>query len=280
MSQSLTLQHAADALGVHYMTAYRYVRTGRLPAFKTGVEWRVKVEDLAVLKVGPQTDRRGQRPRRWAVDQTAARLIAGDEPGVWALVETALTSGAQPAEIHLDLLAPALRSVGDRWASGQLSVAEEHRASVVAQRVVGRLGPMFARRGRRRGTVVIGAPPGEWHALPGAILADELRAARFEVVDLGANTPAVSFAEAARPAVRLVAVLVGATIAQDRAVGEVIEAVRAAAPGTPILVGGAAVADEAAAKALGADGWSGLDARQAVEAVNGLLPGRRRTTPP
>ena len=28
----LTLQEAADLLGVHYMTAYRYVRTGRLPA--------------------------------------------------------------------------------------------------------------------------------------------------------------------------------------------------------------------------------------------------------
>ena len=30
----LTLQEAADRLGVHYMTAYRYVRTGRLERFK------------------------------------------------------------------------------------------------------------------------------------------------------------------------------------------------------------------------------------------------------
>ena len=28
----ITLQEAADRLGVHYMTAYRYVRTGRMPA--------------------------------------------------------------------------------------------------------------------------------------------------------------------------------------------------------------------------------------------------------
>jgi MerR family transcriptional regulator, light-induced transcriptional regulator len=269
----LTLQQAADTLGVHYMTAYRYVRTGRLPAFKVGVEWRVNAKDLAVVKAGPRRARRegGGRPRRWAVDQVAERLVAGDEPGVWALVDATLASGAEPADIHLDLLAPALRSIGDRWESGELSVADEHRASVVAQRIVGRLGPMFARRGRRRGTVVLGAPPGELHALPGAMLADELRLARFEVVDLGANTPAESFADAARVAVRLVAVLVGATVPADKAITEVIAAMRGVAAGVPVLVGGAAVADELAALALGADGWSGLDARHAVAAVERLL---------
>ena len=191
IARSLTLQQAADRLGVHYMTAYRYVRTGRLPAFKVGVQWRVNADDLAPVKSGRRGA--GSRSRRWTVDQVADRLVAGDEPGVWALVEAALASGAEPAGIHVDLLAPALRSIGVRWASGELSVADEHRASVVAQRIVSRLGPMFARRGRRRGTVVLGAPPGDLHSLPSAMVADELRAARFEVVDLGANTPAESF---------------------------------------------------------------------------------------
>ena len=33
----ITLHEAAARLGVHYMTAYRYVRTGRLPAERDGV---------------------------------------------------------------------------------------------------------------------------------------------------------------------------------------------------------------------------------------------------
>jgi MerR family transcriptional regulator, light-induced transcriptional regulator len=272
ISRSLTLQQAADRLGVHYMTAYRYVRTGRLPAFKVGVQWRVNADDLAPVKSGRRGV--GGGPRRWAVDQVADRLVAGDEPGVWALVEATLASGAEPADIHLDLLSPALRSIGGRWESGELSVADEHRASVVAQRIVGRLGPMFARRGRRRGTVVLGAPPGELHSLPGAMVADELRAARFEVVDLGANTPAESFADAARAAVRLVAVIVGATVPADKPIAEVIAAVRGVVAGVPVLVGGAAVADEQAALALGADGWSGLDAGHAVAAVERVLERR------
>ena len=31
----ITLQEAAERLSVHYMTAYRWVRRGELPAFKT-----------------------------------------------------------------------------------------------------------------------------------------------------------------------------------------------------------------------------------------------------
>ena len=38
----LTLQEAADELGVHYMTAYRYVRLGVMEASKSGGVWQVQ----------------------------------------------------------------------------------------------------------------------------------------------------------------------------------------------------------------------------------------------
>ena len=43
----LSLQEAADRLEVHYMTAYRYVRTGRLRAVQIGSQWWVDPQDLA-----------------------------------------------------------------------------------------------------------------------------------------------------------------------------------------------------------------------------------------
>jgi excisionase family DNA binding protein len=49
--QRITLQEAAALLDVHYMTAYRYVRTGRLPARQEGMRWTVAVSDLEVLSV-------------------------------------------------------------------------------------------------------------------------------------------------------------------------------------------------------------------------------------
>ena len=169
------LREAAERLGVHYMTVYHYVRTGRLAAEREGATWLVERADLEALAApgAPSApSARAPRPGR-----LAERMVRGDEAGAWAIVEGAMASGMTPVAVYEELLVPALRSVGDRWEAGVISVADEHRASVVATRVIGRLGPRFARRGRSRGSVVLGAPAGESHALPVAIVADLLRAA-------------------------------------------------------------------------------------------------------
>ena len=264
----ITLQEAADRLGVHYMTAYRYVRTGRLPARREGVQWMVDPADLAKMR-SPGRTRRGQGTvRSEGPAKLAARMAAGDEAGAWGVVDAALASGVEAADVYLDLLVPALEVVGEGWEAGELTVADEHRATAVALRLVGRLGPRFARRGRKRGTVVVGAPAGEQHALPSAILADLLRGVGFEVLDMGANTPAASFAETAKEANRLVATAIAITTpGGDAAVRAGVKALRQADLGVPILVGGAAVHDRAHALRLGADEWSGLDGRSALVAI-------------
>ena len=268
MARKITLHDAAERLGVHYMTAYRYVRTGRLPAERDGVQWMVDPADLKRMSQPGRSRAHPGRVRSEGPAKLAGRMVAGDEPGAWAVVEAALASGVDPADVHMDLLAPALDLIGDQWATGTLTVADEHRATVVAQRLIGRLGPRFARRGRKRGTVVLGTPPGEQHSLPGAIVADLLRGAGFEVLDIGANAPAESFVETAREANRLVAVLIGATTpGRDTTVRATVRTLRGAGVDAPVLLGGAAIKDEAHARKLGADGWSGADGRDALAVV-------------
>lgn len=267
------LQEAADRLGVHYMTVYRYVRTGRLPAVKQDGDWRVEpaaVEGLRRRLAGPH--RRAPR-RTWATSRMLDRLVAGDELGAWQVVEAALASGADPSDIHLELIAPALKAVGDGWERGELSVADEHRASVVARRVLARLGTQFTRRGRKRATVLIGAVAGERHELPGAIVADQLRGAGFDVVDLGADTPAESFVGSARRHRPLCVLLAVTGSGHGTAVAETLAALHAALD-APVLVGGAAVPDENAASAIGSYRWTGRDARQVVATVAELLAER------
>jgi methanogenic corrinoid protein MtbC1 len=199
-------------------------------------------------------------------------MIEGDEAGAWTIVENALTSTLAPQDVHLELLAPALRRIGAEWEAGRLSVADEHRATVVAGRLIARLGPRFARRGRKRGVVVVAAPAGETHALPGAMLSDLLRGAGFEVVDLGADTPAASIVEAAEHATRLVAVLIGVTsTGHDRTVRAAIAAVRAAGIEAPVLVGGAAITGTEHAERLGAFAWTGPDGGTALATLEQLL---------
>lgn len=265
----ITLHEAADRLGIHYMTAYRYVRTGRLAAEQEGARWMVDVHDLERL-LSPATRSRAERGqgRARARRRLLDRMLAADEAGSWTVIDEALAAGANPADIHLDLLVPTLQAVGDGWEAGELTIADEHTASAVATRLIGRLGPRFARRGPKRGTIVLGAPSGEKHALPSAILSDLLRGAGFHAVDLGADTPPASFVEAATGAQRLVAVLIGVTMTgNDAAVRTTISALRAARIAAPVLVGGAALADGAHASRLGADGWTGPDAGQALAAV-------------
>ena len=270
----ISLREAAERLGVHYMTAYRYVRTGRLPATLDGAVWTVGTADLVAFEKGqlpPARAASGRQRRPARPARLAQRMAAGDEAGSWTIVEEALASGSGPGEIYLELVVPALRRIGDAWASGAMTVADEHRASVVCLRLIGRLGPRFARRGRTRGAVLLGAAPGELHGLPSAILADLLRIAGFGAVDLGPNTPPESFATTAQETSRLVAVLVGSTTTgQDSALRSVVRALRRAKIGAPVLLGGRGVQDLEHARRLGADGWTGTDAASALAAVEVL----------
>lgn len=262
----LGLREAAEQLGVHYMTAYRYVRSGRLPAHKRGSEWQIDPADLAALVPGaepgvpaaPTTGTARRAPRSVHRERLERRLLAGDEAGAWGVVEAAMAAGAAPSEVLTELLSPSLRSIGQRWADGELSIADEHRASAVAQRLIARMGPRFARRGRRRRTVVLGSVVGDRHSLPTAILGDLLRGVGLEVVDLGADCPAQSFVDAARwgdpPAA--VGICVTAPEAAS-AVPDTVAVLRAAGVACPIVVGGGAVADLEHARALGADCWAG-----------------------
>jgi excisionase family DNA binding protein len=279
VADEMTLQEAADALGVHYMTAYRYVRLGLLSAQKVGSTWRVSPHDVDAFReaaAAPAARTSGARQAPWA-ERFEARLVAGDGRGSWGVVEAALTAGMEPADVYLEILSPALRQVGERWADGEIDVATEHRASGIAMRVLGRLGPRFARRGRTRGGVVLGTPAGEHHSLPVAMLGDLLRSGGWEVSDLGCDVPPDDFARVASQVERLVAVGVSVTNpACLDAAAHTVAVLRSSLGPVPILVGGLAVASAAEANALGADAWAS-DGRAACALLDSL--GRNRQEP-
>lgn len=269
---ALGLQEAAERLGVHYMTAYRYVRLGLLPARKEGSSWRVAVADLERL-IGPEGSaakgRGRQEPAPWA-DRLERRLVAGDEAGAWGVVEATLAAGADATVVYLEVLAPAMAAIGDRWAAGEVDVAVEHRASAIALRLVGRLGPRFARRGLSRGSVLLAAPTGDLHGLPVALAADLVRGAGFDAEDLGPDLPLHSLAIAARTTQRLVAVALAVTTPDNHAaVRDAVRCLRESLDGVPVLVGGGAVPDEATARGLGADGW-GRDGAALLDLLEAL----------
>ncbi len=255
-TEYLSLNEVAERRGLHYMTVYRHVRTGRLPAIKEGGEWRVLASDL------DQQDRRGSQGRPghadigYRVPALASRLVSGDEPGAWGIVESCLSAGADAAEVHHQLIIPAIHSIGDGWCDGDLGVVDEHTATAISKRVVSRLGPLMRAKGRSRGTIVLGAVAHDTHALAVSIVADILRAAHYNVIDLGGNTPSESFIDAIGMADQCRALGLSVSVTADDQVLATVSAVRLTAPTLPIVIGGTGVESADHAVQLGSAGYA------------------------
>lgn len=250
----LTLQEVAGELDLHYMTVYRYVRLGLLPAHKEGGSWRVRRADLKQLQEAPApVVGRGKNATPWD-ERLASRLLAADASGAWSVVEAAESSGMAAQDVYLRMIVPAMREVGAAWHEGTISVAQEHAASQIATRLVSRLSARTARRGVSKGVVVLGTTAGELHSLPLMIAGELIRLAGFEVLDLGARLPPESFAEIVANQQRLVAVGISVTSrGQADEIRETIASIRSRTD-VPVLLGGGAIDGDEHAKLLGADG--------------------------
>ncbi len=275
----LNLKQVARLLDVHYMTVYRYVRHGRLPARREGPIWVVDRADAEAFRDG-QAPTAGSDSVDW-VARLVVPLAAGDEVGAWTVVRDALSAGQDVASVHLDLIAGAVGSIGASIPAGTRSTVDERLAVATAFRLVARLGGQFPRSGRRRGAVVLAAPPGETHGLPLALVANLIRHAGFTVLELGIDTPAVDVLEAIERTDGLIAVGLGVTTV-DRldAAYEVIAAVRAAHPSVAVLLGGQAIRNREVAELAGAVAWSaGPDLVDALDALAAEQRTRRPATP-
>lgn len=266
--RTLTIHEAAAVLGVHYMTVYRYVRLGQLPATKRGNTWQIDQDDVERFQSSSRET--GVLEISALTEQVRGHLLRGDEAASWSVLSEA-ADDVSVEDLYLHVLRPALHEIGERWASGEITVAQEHLASAVVTRLLGRLGHHLSPPGRRRGQVVLGCPLGDAHALAAAMFADLLRARGVTVVDLGADVPAESFDRILR---RLdgagVVCLSVTTVDNDASVRSIVEHLRAQFPGVAVAVGGSAVRDAAHARSLGSVVWE-PDPGRAATAVADLL---------
>jgi excisionase family DNA binding protein len=198
LHQQLDLQGAADELGVHYQTAYRWVRSGRLPARRLRGKYVVDRADLADLERDRSTPESVPVPSSARLGRSADRLhqllVDGDEAMARMLIRRLTDDGTPIVDLVQHVLVPPLQSIGEAWHRGELSIWVEHRSSAIVERALGDIVPNP--RGRRRGTVVVGALTGDQHALPTTMAAAALRADQWHVHHLGADVPVAEFVAA------------------------------------------------------------------------------------
>jgi excisionase family DNA binding protein len=236
----LELQPAADALGVHYQTAYRWVRSGKLPAQLTGGKYLVSSHDIA--KVGASRDLpaapAAPSPARLArqAEHMHEALLVGDESEARKIARRLVDEGTTIIDLIEQVISPPLLAIGQAWHDGNLTIWVEHRASAIIERSLGDLLPNP--RGRRRGTVMVAAISGDLHSLPTTMATVALREANWHVHHFGADIPGEELVDfcVKHQEVDVAVISVTNPDAADEA-DEVANKIRAA--GTPTLVGGA-----------------------------------------
>ncbi|MEQ3550887.1 cobalamin-dependent protein [Pseudonocardia nematodicida] len=207
--------------------------------------------------------------RRYA-DLLWDAVLRGDEYTAVDVVVDALRDGVEAETVLLDLIGAVQQRVGAEWAANRISVAQEHAATAINERVIGTLALTRGRSAGDLGRITVACVDGEWHALPARLLTEVLRLRGFTVDYLGAQVPAahlITHLHRTGPD----AVALSSSIATRLPTAHAtISACQAA--GVPVIVGGPAFGtDGRYARLLGADAWA-PDARTAAETLRGGLP--------
>lgn len=237
----MELREAAGALGVHYQTAYQWVRQGTLPARKLGRGYEVDEAGVWALAARRQAGRRPSRAigvRDWHAQAAHLYQVIADGEETHARRWLArLAAGVALIDLCEHVIAPALRRIGDDWAAGRVSIAQEHRASAICERLIALHAAQP--RGRPRGCAVVTTPPGERHGLPALMAAVCLREDRWLVHHLAADMPVAEVTRFAQDARATLVVFSAATDSGAAGAAAAAAEVAAADPAPLVLAGDA-----------------------------------------
>lgn len=198
-------------------------------------------------------------------------VIDGDEYDAVDVVRGALAGGWQEEDLLLDVVAAVQARIGLEWAADRITVAQEHAATAINERVITAL--VHNGSGTRpeavRGRVTVSCVDGEWHAFPARLVAETLRLRGWQVDYLGAQTPTPHLV-AHQHHTNSDAVLLSGSIPTHLPRAHIaINACRSV--GVPVVAGGRAFGvDGRYARALGADAWA-PDARGAAAVLEAGL---------
>jgi hypothetical protein len=231
----MQLREAAGVLGVHYQTAYGWVRQGTLRARKTPHGYEVSENDvaaLAELRASGTAPRPQIQVRDWTaqVDRLYAAIVTGDEPDARQLFAR-LAGGVPLTDLCELLIGPALHRIG----AGELTIGTEHRASAICERLIA----VQTRQpqGRPRGTAVTATPPGERHGLAALMATACLREDRWLVHHLASDLPVAEVTQVALDTRARLVVLSAATADSARRARRAAKEIRTAAPELRVLAG-------------------------------------------
>ncbi len=199
-------------------------------------------------------------------------LLSGDRVGAVEHARRLVDDGMDAADFYLDVLAPVQHEVGQRWAQGQISIAQEHFCTSATQLVMRHLRPQMSPADLRGRRLLAVHAPGSVHRVGLRMVTDVLGCRGWHTTYIEDDVTAeilVELLTLQRPDLLLLSASMPGQIPSVRTL---IESTRQGARtrGVKIVVGGRpfVVAPDLAA-AVGADGWAS-NARTALDVCNML----------
>ena len=165
----------------------------RVRAMTARIEAGVSAAEAARLTVSsaPMADAPGDgategEPLTASADALRVALEAFDDSGANAVLDEALSRLTLEA-VAEGVILPAMRQIGNRWESGEISIAQEHFATGVIR---GRLLSVARNWGAGTGPLaLLACPPGESHDLGLISFGLVLHSRGWRITYLGADTP-------------------------------------------------------------------------------------------
>ena len=203
------------------------------------------------------------------VDTLVQAVQEGDAAQAADLARLAVEEDADAAAL-VDALAAGMRTVGDRFGAGEIFLPELMLAARAMQGAMDVLQPRLlgsAAATAKQGVIVVGTVKGDVHEIGKDIAITMLRAAGFEVHDLGRDVSALDFVRRAaevRADVIGASALMTTTMPAQKELVDILVA-KGLREKYHVILGGAPVTPEWVDEA-GADSW-GEDAGTAVKVL-------------
>ncbi len=182
-----------------------------------------------------------------------------------------LAEGATPQEVLTQALMVGMNRVGEKFRDKNIFVPDLLMAARAMSASMVHLKPFFnSAEVRLRGTIVLGTVSGDLHDIGKKLVGMILEGAGWSIVDLGTDVPTQKFIDAVKEHPDCIVGMSALLTTTMASMEESVLQLKREFPATKVLVGGAPLTHEFAAR-IGADFYS-PDPQGAVEYLNTISP--------
>jgi MerR family transcriptional regulator, light-induced transcriptional regulator len=168
-------------------------------------------------------------------------LLKGDTQQCSKIVTLLLEENIETTSLYTDLFQRALYRIGELWEMNRISVAVEHLATAITERMLAKVYPTIlldVKQNNRK--ALISCAVNEYHQVGARMVADIMETQGWDVSFLGANTPTddlVQLIQESTPELLGLSLSIYSNIAL---LHKMIQVIRASYPQLDIFVGGQA----------------------------------------